>query len=45
MEGYERWFASAGEQGARALAAVRLLGLFGRPADAACLAALPPWAG
>ncbi|MGH8569478.1 MAG: AAA family ATPase, partial [Gammaproteobacteria bacterium] len=40
MEGYERWFASAGEQGARALAAVRLLGLFDRPADTACLAAL-----
>jgi tetratricopeptide (TPR) repeat protein len=40
MEGYERWFASAGQQGARALTAVRLLGLFDRPADATCLAAV-----
>lgn len=37
---YEKWFAGAGEDGARALALLRLLGLFDRPADAGCLAAL-----
>ena len=40
MEAYEKWFLSAGEPGALKLAAVRLLGLFDRPADPACLAAL-----
>ena len=40
MGAYEKWFLSAGEQGALKLAAVRLLGLFDRPADPACLAAL-----
>jgi TIR domain len=44
MDAYVRWFESGGPKGARALAVLRLLGLFDRPADAACLAALwcPP---
>jgi hypothetical protein len=40
METYEKWFASSGEKGARELTAVRLLGFFDRPVNAACLAAL-----
>jgi tetratricopeptide (TPR) repeat protein len=41
---YERWLADGGEEGARQLAILRLMGLFDRPADAACLDALrrPP---
>src|SRR6185295_15640380 len=38
---YERWFLGEGkEEGARQLAVLRLLGLFDRPADGECLAAL-----
>jgi hypothetical protein len=40
MMAYEKWFAGAGEDGARSLAILRLLGLFDRPADAGCLSAL-----
>ena len=40
MEAYEKWFLSAGRHGALKLAAIRLLDLFDRPADPACLAAL-----
>ncbi len=40
MAAYEKWFQREGEQGARELAALRLLGFFDRPADAECLAAL-----
>jgi tetratricopeptide (TPR) repeat protein len=40
LAAYERWFTDAGEEGQRQLAALRLLGLFDRPADARCLAAL-----
>jgi hypothetical protein len=40
MAAYERWLGSGGEEGARQLAALRLLGLFDRPADSASLAAL-----
>src|SRR5208283_231792 len=40
MDAYARWFEDAGEKGARALAMLRLLGLFDRPADAGCLHAL-----
>lgn len=40
MAAYERWLAGAGEEGARQLAVLRLLGLFDRPADIGCLAAL-----
>ena len=41
---YVKWFKSEGEKGVRPLAILRLLGLFDRPADAGCLAALrkPP---
>ena len=44
MAAYERWLAQSGEEGARQLAVLRLLGLFDRPADPSCLAALrePP---
>lgn len=44
MAAYERWLANGGEEGARQLAILRLMGLFDRPADAACLDALrqPP---
>lgn len=44
MEAYERWLAEGGEEGARQRAILRLMGLFDRPADAACLNALrqPP---
>jgi hypothetical protein len=37
---YERWLAKAGDEGKRCLAILRLLGLFDRPADPGCLAAL-----
>ncbi len=40
MEAYAQWFESGGKKGLRALALLRLLGLFDRPADASCLAAL-----
>ena len=40
MDAYVGWFESDGERGARALAMLRLMGLFDRPADAACLEAL-----
>jgi len=40
ISAYEKWFAASGEDGTRALAALRLLGLFDRPADAGCIAAL-----
>lgn len=44
MQAYERWFEEEGEAGHRLLAVLRLLGLFDRPADPGCLAALrkPP---
>ncbi len=48
MAAYETWFQREGGQGARELAALRLLGYFDRPADADCLAALrraPPIPG
>jgi hypothetical protein len=37
---YEKWLSTGGERGQRQLAVLRLLGLFDRPADAGCLAAL-----
>ena len=40
MDAYARWFEGEGEKGQRALAVLRLLGLFDRPATADCLAAL-----
>jgi hypothetical protein len=40
MDAYAEWFESDGEKGKQALAMLRLLGLFDRPADAGCLAAL-----
>ncbi len=40
MAAYETWLAAGGEDGERQLAVLRLLGLFDRPADAGCLAAL-----
>ena len=44
MDAYAEWFESDGEKGQQALAMLRLLGLFDRPAVADCLAALlkPP---
>ncbi len=48
MAAYETWFARAGETHARELAALRLFGLFDRPASAALLEALraaPPIPG
>jgi tetratricopeptide (TPR) repeat protein len=44
MASYERWLGEGGEEGARQLAILRLMGLFDRPADAGCLEALrrPP---
>jgi hypothetical protein len=44
MAAYEYWLAENGSDGARQLALLRLLGLFDRPADPGCLAALrePP---
>ena len=40
MGAYEKWLGEGGEEGARQLAVLRLLGLFDRPADAGCLVAL-----
>ncbi len=40
IHAYETWLAQSGDDGVRQLAILRLLGLFDRPADAACLAAL-----
>jgi hypothetical protein len=40
MDAYVRSFESEGQKGQRALALLRLLGLFDRPADAGCLKAL-----
>jgi TIR domain len=40
MDAYVRSFESEGEKGQRALAVLRLMGLFDRPADAGCLKAL-----
>ncbi|PNE12195.1 MAG: hypothetical protein CR217_04415 [Beijerinckiaceae bacterium] len=40
MDAYVRWFESEGKHGQRALALLRLLGLFDRPADAGCHKAL-----
>ncbi|MDQ6867315.1 MAG: hypothetical protein M3178_02485 [Pseudomonadota bacterium] len=40
MDSYVKWFESEGEKGLRALALLRLLGLFDRPLDAGCLKAL-----
>ncbi len=48
LAAYEEWLAAGGEEGARQLAVLRLLGLFDRPADAGSLGALrrePPIAG
>jgi hypothetical protein len=48
MAAYETWFQQHGKQGARELAALRLLGFFDRPADSECLAVLraaPPIRG
>jgi SEFIR domain len=48
MDAYAEWFESDGEKGQQALAMLRLLGLFDRPVDAGCLAALwgtPPIEG
>lgn len=44
MDAYARWLEGDGEKGQRALAVLRLMGLFDRPADAGCLGALlqPP---
>src|SRR5207302_10720409 len=44
LAAFEHWFAKGGELGSRQLAVLRILGLFDRPADAGCLAALrqPP---
>jgi len=45
---YERWLAAGGEEGARCLAVLRLLGLFDRPASPAALGVLraaPPIRG
>jgi tetratricopeptide (TPR) repeat protein len=40
MAAYERWLASGGDDALRQLAILRLLGLFDRPLDVGCLAAL-----
>jgi hypothetical protein len=40
MDAYVRWFETEGDKGARALAMLRLMGLFDRPADGGCLHAL-----
>jgi hypothetical protein len=40
MDAYAEWFESDGERGQQALAMLRLLGLFDRPAEANCLASL-----
>ena len=40
MDAYQHWFAEKGDVGQQQMAAVRLLGLFNRPADSGCLNAL-----
>jgi hypothetical protein len=40
MDAYARWFEGEDEKGVRALAMLRLVGLFDRPASAGCLRAL-----
>ncbi len=40
MDAYVKWFESEGENGQRAVAVLRLLGLFDRPASAECIEAL-----
>jgi len=40
MDAYVAWFESDGEKGQRALAMLRLMGLFDRPADSQCLGTL-----
>jgi hypothetical protein len=40
VEAYETWLAAGDERAKRQLAVLRILGLFDRPADAGCLAAL-----
>jgi len=40
MKAYQDWLASAGENGQRQLAILRLIGLFDRPADPGCLRTL-----
>jgi hypothetical protein len=40
VDAYVRWFESGGKHEKRALALLRLLGLFDRPADAGCLKVL-----
>jgi hypothetical protein len=40
MDAYAQWFEGEGKKGLRPLTLLRLLGLFDRPADAGCLAAL-----
>ena len=40
MKAYEIWLGKGGEDGARQLALLRLLGLFDRPADVGCITAL-----
>jgi tetratricopeptide (TPR) repeat protein len=40
MAAYEKWLGGTDEEGKRQLAVLHLLGLFDRPADAGCLAAL-----
>ncbi len=40
MSAYEQWLLSGGDEGRREIAVLRLMGLFDRPADAGCLAAL-----
>jgi tetratricopeptide (TPR) repeat protein len=40
MAAYEQWLLSGGEEGRREVTVLRLMGLFDRPADAACLQAL-----
>ena len=40
MAAYEQWLLSGGDEGRREVAVLRLMGLFDRPADAGCLAAL-----
>lgn len=40
MEAYENWFLQGGEEGAREVAILRLMGLFDRPADAGSIEVL-----
>jgi len=44
LAAFENWFAKSGDFGARQLTVLRMLGLFDRPADTGCIAALrkPP---